>query len=306
MRLHARVLLTLAYSAIFDFPLTQEEIERRLVTIDLTSDFTSPQKKRVSSNEINQVVADLQKKKVVVARGNKITLATHQQDFLIQEERADISHKKWDEVKRAVKILSQTPGIVGIAITGSVAVTNAAQDSDIDFMIVTQPHMLWLCRIWVIWQSWRVGKRRSFAHEEKNSWCFNLWLTTESLALLPSQQSLYTAYEVCQAVWVWQKGRVEESFLQANTWVTNYCENYFQARMSEVRKKKIAEVFLQKNPLLIVLNLFLFKVQYLYMLPHMTREIVDKDKAFFHPRPTRNVLMLKWREELERIAQLIQ
>jgi len=73
---------------------------------------------------------------------------------------------------------------------------------------VTEPGRLWLTRLWVIWQAWRRGKRRSWQGEEKRSWCFNLWLDSDHLDLFQDYQSLYTAYELIQAQPVLDRGEV--------------------------------------------------------------------------------------------------
>lgn len=295
--LSARVLTTLAYSAVFKFSLTLEELQQRLVLAV----------EHPSLSELSQTLADLKARHLVWEQDGLLTLASAPESIPTRLAKKPLNAQKWQEVQAAVACISQAPGLLGIAVTGSVAVNNAEAESDLDFMLVVEPHMIWICRMWVIWQSWRRGKRRSFAHEEKNSWCFNLWLGAESLDLDRAQRSLYTAYEVCQAVWVWQKAPVAQRFLQLNHWAAQYVPQLYQR--SRFDSETLAEqVFAspinpRSNWIKILINQFFYQIQYLYMLPHMTQEIVRYDRAFFHPRPTKNSVMQRCRTLLSELLQ---
>lgn len=292
LSLAERILLTLSYSAVFSFPLQVEEIWRRLIG-----------KRADSTSEIHRTLETLQKQGLVIQQAKYWALPTHEDDFVRRRSRVASSRVKWQEAHEVVALLQHAPGILGIAVTGSVAVNNAEVDSDLDFMLVTKPHALWLCRVWVLWHSWRRGKRRSFAHEEKNSWCFNLWLTTEALALQPAQRSLYAAYEVCQAQWLWQREATERRFLEENSWVQKSLPQYYAERLKEARARdqlpaSVANTFLTMF-LTKIGNWLAFQLQYFYMFPHMTREVVFYDRAFFHPRSTKKFVTTRWQQKLQ-------
>lgn len=293
--LQARLLITLAYSAVFQFPLNLQEIAGRLVFAQ-ASDTTA---------KVLKALERLKERGIVAESTGSWTLATQRAAFVKRRERDTISQQKWQEVAAAVALLQQAPGLVGVAVTGSVAVNNALENSDIDFMLVTAPGWLWLTRLWVIWQSWRIGKRRSFAHEEANSWCFNLWLSSDDMALPLGKRSLYGAYEVCQAEWVWQNGLIKESFLKSNSWVRQFVPHLYVQELAELGKLEQITSQNFKVSWVGCLNWLAYQLQLLYMMPHMTREIVNLRQAFFHPRATEQAILNRCRQLIRNLTDTI-
>jgi hypothetical protein len=128
-------------------------------------------------------------------------------------------------------------------------------------------------------------------------------LTTNTLRLSGSQRSLYTAYEVCQAVWIWQRDGVEERFLLENAWARKYVPKFWLMRARAAARAVTAGSYSPVSWLHGVGNWLAFQVQYLYMLPHMTRELVSLQKAFFHPRPTKTSLMIQCQRNIHQLLQ---
>ncbi|MBP9782066.1 hypothetical protein KBC89_05430 [Candidatus Woesebacteria bacterium] len=278
--LRARVWLVLAYSAVFEFPLSTEEVTRRIwrfagETLSTQAEIDFSLHKLFSMG--------------VIGKNDDLW-------YLVSQPEAPANRKLWTKNSQIklhqaapiISFLAKLPWVVGVAITGSVAVNSAQADDDVDFMIVTEPNRLWLTRLLTLIVAMKYGKRRSFAKEEPNSWCFNLWLTTNSLAVPPERRSLYTAYEVCQADWVINRGQVAEQFLTNNAWVEPTLANFFQYRQTRICKIKQnlkSNIFLiALTWLLAAFNGVLFLLQIIYMTPHRTTERVHWDYAWFHPK----------------------
>ncbi len=278
--LRARVWLVLAYSAVFEFPLSTEEVTRRIwrfagETLSTQAEIDFSLHKLFSMG--------------VIGKNDDLW-------YLVSQPEAPANRKLWTKNSQIklhqaapiISFLAKLPWVVGVAITGSVAVNSAQADDDVDFMIVTEPNRLWLTRLLTLIVAMKYGKRRSFAKEESNSWCFNLWLTTNSLAVPPERRSLYTAYEVCQADWVINRGQVAEQFLTNNAWVEPTLANFFQYRQTRICKIKQnlkSNIFLiALTWLLAAFNGVLFLLQIIYMTPHRTTERVHWDYAWFHPK----------------------
>lgn len=198
------------------------------------------------------------------------------------------SQKKRREAQPLINYLSQLSWVEGVAITGSLALNSADEKDDADFLIVTQPNRLWLTRLLVLYFAIKHGKRRSFAHEEPNSWCFNLWLDTNNLFVPITKHSLYTAYEVCQADWVINRHQTAQKFLAANSWVRQTLPGYYVYRCKQVKKfdyvnYKQSTVGRILSPVITLSSWAGYLLQLLYMLPHRTTERVGKGFAWFHP-----------------------
>ena len=276
----ARVWLVLAYSAVFEFPLTKSEVGRRFWQF---AGETLPSQGQIETSLFRLLSIG------VVNKSGKWWYLSSQPQAPNNRSKWEINSKqKVEEAAPAISFLAKLPWVVGVAITGSVAVDSAKVDDDVDFLIVTEPNRLWLTRVLTLLFAIKYGKRRSFAREESNSWCFNLWLTTRALAVPTDRHTLYTAYEVCQANWVVNKHQIAQQFLINNMWVEPILPRYYQNRQTiNGNLKQNAEL---KKPLFLLewfltaLNSLFFLLQYIYMMPHRTIERVHWDYAWFHPR----------------------
>lgn len=290
-----RILLTLAYSEQFSFPLNASELYTRLL-VDFFVDFSS-------------FVSALQylhaQKRVVYLDGFLFVSGLSAQKIAslitLRKKRSRYAREKWREVTEFVAFAEKISFIKGVAITGSLAVQNTTKDDDIDFMLVVSARRLWLSRLLVILYATLKGKRRSFAKEEKNSWCFNLWVEESELQLPVGNRSVYEAYEVIQAVWVLSRGSVSNTFRKVNKWTQKFVKMCGQsAYQPEVVHFSIFNLPVISQ-LLDVVNLILFWLQYVYMKPHMTREKVNRKHAFFHPRDTKFEVISGWKKILARL-----
>lgn len=311
--LSQRILTTIAYCDQFEFPLTVTEIHQRLVSetspsvssTASTNSITSPTE---LSQQIDHELTRLIKNGVVGVKDEFYFLLGSEKAVATRQQRLGHSSIKWIEAREAVSYLSWIPWVRGVAVTGSLAMNNATQDDDIDFMIITQDNRLWLTRLGVIIIAWLKGKRRSWHREEKNSWCFNLWLEESQLSAPGARPSVYTAYEVCQAVFLLNRQRVEERFIWANHWVARYVPFYFlqrceapQADMGRVNWLSLALLLTEHFTSwpFMLLNEVAWYGQRLYMHPHKTREVVTRSLAFFHPRDTQQLVEQRWQTALK-------
>lgn len=292
--LRARVWLVLAYSAVFEFPLSAEEVFRRLWRFAGESLPTLAQ--------INTSLQELFSLGVIARKGDWWNLSSQSQASANRQQWTKNSQIKLQQATPIISFLTKLPWVVGVAITGSVAVNSAKPNDDIDFMVVTEPNRLWLTRLLTLIVAMKHGKRRSFAKEEPNSWCFNLWLSTNSLAVPPGRRSLYTAYEVCQVRWVFNRDKVIEGFLTQNSWVREIIPNFYCWCEQHAHAQKKSTILFELGlnifvgvfgSILTTVDWWLSVFQRFYMKHHQTNEVVDHHKAYFHPRDSRALLLKK-------------
>jgi hypothetical protein len=102
-----------------------------------------------------------------------------------------------------------------VAVTGSLAVNNADEGKDIDYMLVTKPGYLWTCRAMTILVA-RIAKL------EGVNLCPNYLITENAFAL--TARSLYTAHELVQMIPL--SGReVYTEMRRLNAWTADYLPN---------------------------------------------------------------------------------
>lgn len=258
---------TVKYADFFHFPLTPQEVHYWLIT-DRPVPFSSI--------------------KSFLSR----TLTPKEKRFRSQVSR--FSSSKTEHAKKMTNILRFVPGLKLVALTGSVAAGNSRSDDDIDLLIITSPHTLWLVRPLVLLLI-SIFFRRRYPGEDHakaaNAFCPNLWLDSLSLSVPTEKHNLYTAHEVLQIVPLLDKGNTYRQFLYHNRWVKKYLANAYQAltagqsSTSGIRDLRPArpaggsEIF---TFLLAPLNLIFFVIQFLYMYSKKTTESVHLHSAFLH------------------------
>ena len=184
----------------------------------------------------------------------------------------------------AYKALSILPTIKFIGITGSLAMNNAKQDSDIDLMIITSPNTLWFSRLMslLLLDIYGIKRRKAGDRQQKNKVCINIWLDELDLSWPKSKRNIYTAHEIAQIKSVLNRSQTYKKFINANSWVKRYWPNAIKTDAKILSNKDIKNDFM--NDLISLLNNLAFRLQYLYMKPKITNETITSTRALFHPR----------------------
>lgn len=194
--------------------------------------------------------------------------------------RKRISRKKTSIAKKACQVISLLPSIKFVGITGSLAMNNAKRDSDIDFIIITKKGKLWSTRLLVYFLLKIAGYpvRVPGKPDERDKLCLNMWLDESSLIWPSNKRNLYTAHEILQIVPLLNRGKTSELFLYKNKWALNYWPNAQKIKNINNSSKYT------KLRNLSLLESILFKLQFLYLKPKLTKESVSISKGIFHPK----------------------
>lgn len=278
------ILQTLAYSDYFNFPLTLSEIYDRLQGLPAGKAGAEPCKK----SDLSRALTTLVRAGMVGSQRGYFFLAG-QRDLVVRRLQRQKSSQQLLKVASAkVAVLARCPGVQAIYVTGSLAVANASGSDDIDLMIITTPHRLWLTRLLLtIITSLRGWRRTPHATDISGKVCLNLYLTLDALSLPAAKRSLYAAYELIQALPLYDPHDTQSELLAANSWIGQYLANQKRTLLSRRpgrRPSRDSEA--GRRVLKVILDLFddlAFSIQYAYMRSKITREYVTRDAAFFHP-----------------------
>jgi hypothetical protein len=198
------ILRTLAYSDVFSFPMSAAEIHFYLIGLN------------ADRYQVEQaLLEDLVPSGRVYAEGGNFCLPWRQDSIERRRRREQAAATQWPAAQRFGLLIGCLPFVRMVAVTGALAVNNVDPGDDIDYLIVTQPGRLWLCRAMII----GVVK---LARGMRVRLCPN-YLLSENALRFPDA-SLYPAHEVVQMVPI-AGVPVYRRIRQINSWTADYLPN---------------------------------------------------------------------------------
>lgn len=200
--LEAAILRTVVYSDLFDFPLTPEEVWRRL---------PAPARR----DEVEAVLATDAPMGLLEFYAPYVTLSARGHIIELRERRRRSSDALRATATHYGRLIARLPFVRMVAITGSLAADNAEDGDDLDYLIVTAPGRVWFARALTMLVV-------RFAALRGLMLCPN-YLLDENVLALPDRD-LYTARELRQMRPVGGHD-VYARMLAANAWWHDYLPN---------------------------------------------------------------------------------
>jgi hypothetical protein len=168
---------TVAYADVFDYPLTAEEIQRYLIGVPASRGTV----RGLLSNSLPKPLA---------RSGRYFTLAGREASVETRKVRSAEAVDYWRRAVHYGRRMSHLPFVRMVAVTGALAMDNNA-DGDIDYLVITEPGRLWLCRAMIVGQVKLAALRGT-------ELCPNYFLSERAMVL--EERNLFTAHEVTQMV----------------------------------------------------------------------------------------------------------
>jgi len=198
--LERAVLETLAYSDVFDYPLTLDELHRFLTFPAMVT-------------EIQECISDM---KNIAFDNGYYFLAGRSEIVDIRKQREENSRQAFRRAMFYGRILGRLPFIRMVALTGSLAMLNLSKNRDMDYMLVAKPGRVWTARAFAL----LLARVTSLFGDVI---CPNV-IVSES-ALKWNERNLYTAREFAQMIPI----NGEDAFRRlrvANRWVEDVLPNH--------------------------------------------------------------------------------
>lgn len=227
VELRLAVLKTLKYFDLQDHPLTLIEISKYLFKINnfqapdpfetppLSNSPQSPQPS-ASLKEISDALDEMPE--VETENGFYFLKGRRQ----IAAERLHNNYgaaKRFKRSRRFLPLARHIPFVSAAALSGSEAMGNSAEGSDIDLLILTKPGRIWLARLFAAGYFQMLGMRR---HGKKiaDRFCLNHYVSENKY--LDSDRNLYTAIEYVSLI-PFFGGREVLEFQKKNLpWISKY------------------------------------------------------------------------------------
>jgi len=243
---------SLAYGKKYGILLDRKRLEERLISNNLI--------------EIKEIDNFLKKAKI------ELGLYGRKQEKIYKE--------KMGLAKNLANKLSIFRSILFIGVSGSVASEYPKSKDDIDIFIICKKNSLWVTRAGVMAYVWfmKIPHRKRGKKGKRNEFCFNLWLDENELKMPKGKQDLKNAMDAILVKVLINRENIWERFWGENKWIGKYLAlSYKKNKKLNVKDGNEGSVFLK------LINLLFFWGQYWYMKKRITNEIVDINKAFFHP-----------------------
>jgi hypothetical protein len=193
-----------AYADVFEYPLRAAEVHRYLHGVSATLEMTAEALASASAPG-----------NALRCRDGYYTLVGREALVEVRERRAARASELWPAALEYGRLIAGLPFVRMVAITGSLAWDNVERGADIDYLIVTEPDRLWVCR-------WLVAALRRVALRDGVSLCPNYMVSKRALVL--AERNLYAAYELARMVPIAGLG-MHRRLRQANPWALTYLPN---------------------------------------------------------------------------------
>lgn len=226
-QLQSKLISTMLYFSIFEYPLTLNEIFNYSGFSDLA--------------ETQNTVASLSHLDLLQTLNGKYFLSGNEQHIFHRETLNKRAATHYSIANRYTRLISKFPFVRGVLITGSLSKGCMERNGDIDYLIITEPNRLWLCRTFL------TIYKKLILFNSRKYFCVNYYLDEESLHI--PDHNIFTATEIACAKPAYNADMCNR-FFASNSWVSKFypslkSENLFQVHgePSSLTKNVIEKIF---------------------------------------------------------------
>jgi len=336
--LEKSILATIAYYDVLEYPLTGFEIFKYLISpshiIAQSEQKKDLETESVIKPEFINILKTLQSKSLenFIEEKNgfyclrKSKLGESKENYIdklikTRMDRQKISDQKWKKARKIIKYLWMIPCLKAVFVSGSLALDNAKDKSDIDLLIVAKHKRIWTVRFLITLFIHIIGKRR-YGDKTADRICLNHYITDESLKI--DFSSLYNAQTYAHLVPILEieeafssEGRgIYNKFQKANNWINSYISFYPEKKSKDrrlIKKNKFLRGLAKFQE--IILNTFLGTIfekilalfQKLIIKRHSSsakegRVIIDDYQLEFHPSSPEAGVLDKYNKNVLRLG----
>ena len=198
------VVRSVAYADVFEYPLQAAEVHRYLHGTSATLEET-----------VGALAACVASRNAIRCTDGYYTLPGKEELIAVRRRRAAHASALWPAALKYGRLIAELPFVRMVAVTGSLAWDNVERGADIDYLIVTEPDRLWVCR-WLLAALGRVARRDGVLL------CPNYMVSERALVL--AERNLYGAYELTRMVPITGLD-MHDRLLRANRWALTYLPN---------------------------------------------------------------------------------
>lgn len=230
--LQCNVLATLAYYDVFDYPLRVEEIARLLIKF---KDF-GPEE--INLEVIKIACRQLEEQKIISSRNEYYFLFNREFIVPLRIKKEAISLSRWRRIRLVAWLMSYLPFISAVFASGSLAMSNTSETSDLDILIIVRKNKLWTFRLLLLLLLSVLRLRRTRSdHVAPNKICPNHFISHGALTI--PFRHLYNAQTYANLVPLLAENKnIVEQFYIENTWIGQYLHRMPKSQSNIIKTKK--------------------------------------------------------------------
>lgn len=222
--LSKNIIKTLAYYDIFSYPLKAEEIYHNLP---------------VNHCSTGDIVSELEKlcEEKLVYKIKDFYLLQNNPAFVSRRLEGNfLCNKKVKSAFRMSKLISKFPYVRAIFLTGSISKGYMDKESDVDYLIVTRPGRLWVCKLFL------TLFKKIFLLNSRKVFCINYYIDYNHLEI--EEKNVFTAIEIATIIPTFGKKYYDE-FYSSNRWIKEYFPNYPKRNILVIDKQSGFQKFFE-------------------------------------------------------------
>jgi hypothetical protein len=222
MELSKKIITTLAYYDIIDYPMSSFEIWKYLISCRIEYVAQNTTEEEIALADIVKILDGEESKRYIDGYRGFYFLKGRQNLVGQRIERNKISEVKCKHIKKAARWLRYVPFVRLIAITGKIAMKNATRKSDLDLLVVLEKGHIFTGRLLVTLAVHLLGIRR-YGDKITDRVCLNYFITDKSLEI--EMKNLFSSSEYSFITPVFGK-ECFRKFQEQNIWIKEYKDNY--------------------------------------------------------------------------------
>lgn len=204
--LQQQIVRTLCYYDLFSHPLTLDEI------------FLFLPENSISRPSLAEALQSTSENPHLQRQSTYFYIAPSHVDVVaLRHERERRARGRWRIARIVSSVIRRFPFVRGIFVSGDLAKNVTSKASDIDFVIITEPGRLWICRTLLILF------KKIFLFNKKKFFCLNFFTASDHLEC--QVKNLFTATEVAHLKPLYNFPLFIR-YMNANNWIKSYFPNY--------------------------------------------------------------------------------
>jgi hypothetical protein len=204
-QLQSSIAKALLYSDIFSYPLTAEEVYRRLPT------------NHTHVDEVREALGRMKQNGLVFQFGDFFSIRNEQELESRRSAGNRLARKIMPKAIRRGQLLIKFPFIRAVMISGSLSKNYMDEDSDMDYFVIAAPGRLWIARLIL------AAFKRIFFRNSNKSLCVNYWVDSDHLEI--EEKNIFTATELATLIPVANTSDYA-AFISSNLWINDYYPNH--------------------------------------------------------------------------------